>query len=331
MNKKLLISTLALIGGLAHAQTSVSIYGIVDVGLKRVDNGDKITTSVDSGVQSASRIGFKGEEVINPDLSVNFVLENGFNADTGANSQGSDIFGRLAWVGLESKSYGSLRGGLQYTPLRNVIEIVDPFEISLSGNSVKNLNYGKYTERVKNSVSYTSPEYAGLKARLFYGAGETAGDGSDNRTLGAGVYYKRDALSLQGAYHELNSTVNPTKDYLAGAVYNFGKFKTHAAYGERKTKVTAISQDETAQTYLLGVNVPFGVHTVMASYVHNELKEVAQSETNIFSVGYAFNLSKRTNLYTAYSYYDNKDAVAFNSAAPGLDGNQLSAGIRHKF
>lgn len=110
MKKSLIaLSVLAAVAGTAQAQSSVTIYGVVDMALQHQNTGDPAgsTLGLDSGIQSGSRLGFKGSEDLGGGLKANFQLEMGINADTGSSAQGGRAFGRQAFVGL-SGNFGAV-------------------------------------------------------------------------------------------------------------------------------------------------------------------------------------------------------------------------------
>jgi predicted porin len=337
MKKSLIVTAmLASLSSVAFAQSSVSIYGIVDAGINSTSNGVNRTTGIDSGLQSGSRLGFRGNESLGNGLSASFALETGINADTGGFGQGNTAFGRQAWVGLNSDTLGSAKLGLQYTPLRQAVDAVDPFNIGLAGNALKTLGNGTYQERIKNSVTYTTPNYSGLSGQVAYGFGEVAGSTSSNRTVGLGVNYDLGNASVRAAYNNLNGngTLNSpdTRDVFIGGTYNFGFVKAHAAFADRKVDTNAaIASNVKTRNYLLGASVPFGPHTVMASYIRSDVRNVGNADSNQYAIGYAYAMSKRTNLYTSYGRYTNDSAVSLNVATPGATGSQFNAGVRHIF
>lgn len=118
MKKKLLAAALLAAGtGMAHAQSSVSIYGLIDLGLTYYSNAAKTggggasLLRMDSGIAQGSRIGFKGTEDLGGGLNAFFTLETGFGADDGSLGQGGLLFGRQSFVGLGSKDWGALSVG----------------------------------------------------------------------------------------------------------------------------------------------------------------------------------------------------------------------------
>ena len=336
MKKKLIVTAmLASLSSVAFAQSSVSIYGIVDAGFSSVNNGVNTTTGIDSGLQSGSRLGFKGTESLDNGLSASFALETGINVDTGGFGQRNTAFGRQAWVGLNSDKLGSAKLGLQNTPLRNAVEAVDPFSIGLAGNALKTLGYGTYQERIKNAVTYTTPNYSGLSGQVAYGFGEVDGSTSANRTVGLGVDYDFNNVSVRTAYNKLNGNGtlknSDTRDVFVGGTYNFGFVKAHAAFADRKVDSNTAVSSFVTRNYMLGASFPFGSHNVMASYIRNDVRDFANADSNQYSVGYAYAMSKRTNLYTSYGHYTNESLSSLNVATSGATGSQLNVGFRHIF
>ena len=335
MKRSLIVTAmLASLSSVAFAQSSVSIYGIVDAGINSVDNGVNRTTGIDSGLQSVSRLGFRGTESLGNGLSASFALETGINADTGGFGQSNTAFGRQAWVGLNSDTLGSAKLGLQYTPLRNAVDAVDPFNIGLAGNALKTLGNGAYQEGIKNAVTYTTPNFNGLSGQVAYGFGEVAGSTSSNSTVGLGVNYDLGNVSIRAAYNDLNGVSNSpdTSDLFIGGTYNFGFVKAHAAFADRKVDTNAVVAGSVkTRNYLLGASVPFGPHTVMASYIRSDVRNVANADSNQYAIGYSYAMSKRTNLYSSYGRYTNDNGVALNVVAPGATGSQFNAGVRHVF
>src|SRR5881392_4297802 len=141
MKKSLLVlAVAAAIGNLAHAQTNVTIYGLIDAGIVG-ESGGKAgnVTKVGSGTSGASRIGFRGTEELGNGLSAVFVLESGVKVDTGEVDAAGTLFNRQAFVGLKSKEWGTVTLGRQYTPWYTTItQVADPFAAGYAG-SAKNL------------------------------------------------------------------------------------------------------------------------------------------------------------------------------------------------
>ncbi|MDR8963595.1 Outer membrane porin protein [Burkholderia multivorans] len=144
MNKKLLTTAiLAATAGVAHAQSSVTLYGVIDAGISYVNHSKNATGGssklfkYDDGVAQGSRWGLRGTEDLGGGLKAIFVLENGFNSGNGTLGQGGAIFGRQAYVGLSQSQYGTLTFGRQYSFSTDVLGS----NYSTGGNTVAG-NYG---------------------------------------------------------------------------------------------------------------------------------------------------------------------------------------------
>jgi predicted porin len=328
MKKSLLV--LAMMGafaGFAYAQSSVTVYGIVDVGIAYDSDRTSVgnTTRIDSGNQSGSRLGFRGTEDLGGGLSAHFVLENGFAVDTGAATQGGLLFGRQAKLGLKG-GFGEVNVGRLNTLTFDANGAVDPFGTGFGGASTNMFSANGF--RTDNTVRYTTPVMGGFSGDVAYTFGEVAGDSEASSQIGLGLGYTGGPVAVRFVHHEAeNATAtNTTKTSFLGGVYNLGVLKLHAAYGVNKDDAVLDTRD-----MLVGVSVPFGASNVMASYIRKEDKQTAQADANQISVGYTYDLSKRTNLYAAYTRTDNDALATYNAAANGLTGSLTQLGIRHKF
>ncbi len=336
MKKSLLaLAVLGAFAGAASAQTNVTIYGVADAGISRFDNGSATTTRLDSGIQSGSRIGFRGTEDLGGGLSAIFTLENGFNIDDGTLGQGGRLFGRQAFVGLSSTTAGAIKFGRQYNPIRSAVEGVDPFGLGLAGNAANVFNV--YGDRTDNTVNYTSPNWAGLNGQLAYSFGEVAGSNSIGRSFGASLGYTAGPLNLILAYHDQNlvaagADAGNANTVFLGGTYDFGILKLHGAYarndGESATGASTIDRDEA----MLGVSAPLGAGRILASWINRSDDLAANRDADQYAIGYTYDLSKRTNLYTSYARVSNDGAAQLGGAsAAGRDPSIFNVGIRHRF
>jgi predicted porin len=349
MKKSLLaLAVFGAFAGTASAQTNVTIYGVVDAGItyeKRdsipAGQTGKSAWKLATGVQSGNRLGFKGTEDLGGGLKANFQLENGFDADTGALRQGGRIFGRQAWVGL-SGGFGAVGLGRQYNPLFVALDSIDPFGTGLAGATTNLMNPSNV--RTDNSITYSAPNLGGLTVNALYGLGEFAGDNSRGRTFGLSAGYNNGPINVVAAYDNVNaattavSAINTNKLWLVGATYNFGVATLHAAFESEKNDVGVDNRD-----FMLGVSAPVGAGNVMASYIdRNDRNSTAARDTGArqLALGYTYNLSKRTNFYTAFARVRNErtsasfvgDASSGGLApAAGGDSNAFNVGVRHKF
>lgn len=361
MKKSLLaLAVLGAFSGAASAQTSITIYGIVDAGIN-YDNGGSTagrTWRLQSGQQSGSRLGFKGTEALGGGLSGIFTLESGFNVDNGAAAQGGRLFGRQAWVGLTSGNLGTIKLGRQQTPLYYAADAIDPFRINQAGNLQAAFGYGLYLldplSRSDNAISYTTPDFNGLTGTVSYSFGETPGNFSANRNWNAAVSYVNGPINLQVVYDKaiapsLTLTGNQAGDFarffgvaatptpaidartaFVGGIYDFGVAKAHLAYADTRSDLGGGSLKD--RNYLVGVSAPVGTAgSVQASWIRNDVRDVSSGVSNQYAIGYTHALSKRTNFYTSAGYTRNDDNVRLNAAAPGDSDRTFQLGVRHMF
>jgi len=355
--KKTLIS-LAILGAVSNvalAQSSVTIYGIVDAGLVR-ETGGKAggVTKVTSGVGSASRIGFRGTEDLGGGLSAVFTLEGGFAADTGA-GDAAGLFQRQSFVGLVSKDAGALTLGRQYTPYYNALsQVADPFGAGLAGTA-KNLFPSSSSAsvvgnptRASNSVNYKSPSLSGFGVELQYALGES-NPASAGRQVGGAVTYSNGPLNARIAYNNRNATaaVGDTEHNTLYAVnYDFQVVKAFGAYSIDKglsssplpnaaAYVTPGIASANSTSLLAGLTAPVGANgTVIASYIRKNDKEAANRDADQWALGYTYALSKRTNTYVAYAKIKNKNGAAYtvgNNTEAGSGNKAFNLGIKHTF
>lgn len=355
MKKSLIaLAVLSAVAGAAQAQSSnVTIYGLVDMGIQRQDIGGTATTALDSGNQSGSRLGFKGTEDLGGGLKANFKLEMGVFADNGA-SQGGLTFGRQAYVGL-SGNFGSVNFGRQYTPMFLAIDSFDPFSTGLTsgtaGASTSSFGAAAYMEpnvvgpRKNNSVTYSTNDLGGFVGSLMYGLGnEIPGNNQSGRYMSMSAAYTAGPMYLVGVYSDSENVTGKfaTKSSLFAATYDFSVVKLAGAYQYIKdegTPTEVLKRD----VYSIGATVPVSAAgSFLFNYIttKNKNHEIADADANQTAIGYTHSLSKRTNLYTSYSYDRNGVGANFGSAdstltfhpvAGGATIKLFNVGIRHMF
>ena len=202
---------LASAASVAHAQNSVTLYGVVDDGIAYQSDvagstGSGRTVSLEAGNLSGNRWGLRGIEDLGGGLSTVFRLESGFNVNSGKTSQGGRIFGRTAMVGLTDTAYGSLSVGRQYDP---VIDLVQPLTADDSMGSVfatpGDMDNYDNSYRTNNSIKYTSPDLMGLRAAAMYAFGGVAGQIAAGQTYAAAIAYHHGPLGVAAGYFHANS------------------------------------------------------------------------------------------------------------------------------
>jgi predicted porin len=336
MKKSLLaLAILGAFAGVASAQTSITLYGVVDGGIAYEDNGTAAGSvlRVENGGQSTSRFGFKGTEDLGGGLSALFVLENGFLVGTGAMGTAGVLFDRQSWVGLKG-GYGTFRLGRQETLVYAAFNKgFDPFGRGLAGNIDRMFLIGGSGKRANNTITYTTPTFGGFSGDLAYTMGGVAGDTSQSRELGLSAQYIQGPFGVIYAHHNANSAapiINAKTNFLAGT-YDFKVAKAYLAYGDNKNDSAAVATKIDTRNWLIGVSVPVGPHLFMADYIRKTDKAVVNRDARQIAIGYTYNLSKRTNFYTSYSHTKNDSAGLTNVVTAGASDKLFNAGIRHTF
>ena len=350
MKKSLIALAVLAASGAAMAQSSVTLYGVVDTGLTYSKGEESVYGMTHVGGNVNSRLGFRGVEDLGNGLKATFNLESGFSADDGTNYMGQDglAFTRTSTVGLAG-NFGEVRLGRMLTSSYLAVSRYDAFgDTGIGASLAWNVGQTGYAARTENAISYSSPNFSGFKIGAEYGFGEQQ-KASDSRYVGIGATYDNGPLSLGLGVDRLNGDTqnntqwdeNQTTWHLGGS-YNFGVAKLLGFYKETKFKETGLNagNDSTKfKTFGLGVTAPVGAAgEVRASYNNYKISD-DNGKADQLSLGYVHNLSKRTALYGTYSYIKNKDGLDFelNGAMGGAglkDGEKqhgLQLGIRHAF
>lgn len=354
MLKRALILPALLIAGPAFAQSALTIYGLVDVGV--VHESGAATGSVNkvsSGMSNGSRLGFKGVEDLGGGYAALFLLESGYQIDDGTLGQGGLLFGRQAYVGLRSP-LGTVTLGRQYTPHFDTIVLADPFQSGTVGDA-KNLlpSTGDANTRAANSVKWASPAWHGVTGEFMAALGEVAGSNTAKRQFGGAVTYLAGPLNVRLGYHYRNndtaaSQTSSGRSTLLAATYNFGPVRGHLGLGVDKgvnsstprnpgnpygyAVAPVASLDST--DLLLGLSAVRGRHTWLASYVRKDDKTALNQDAVQVAVGHRYALSRRTDTYVVLSHISNHNGAGYTvgHASDTGTGNQVaSVGIRHLF
>lgn len=347
MKRMLIASVIAGFCGAAYAQSSITVYGVVDYGLITQDvDGSNRRNALDSGISAGSRIGFRGVEDLGNGLKVGFMLENGFNGDIGQAAQGGRLFGRAAWLNVVGR-YGELRAGRQSTFGYEWLPTASPFGTTYSQAQFATIfGYQNVADRVDNAVYYFTPNFKGFEAGIGYsrnGNGqEDAGNEKDNAVLSAGARYKNGPLMLVFSYDrkdDAKANHDPGRDNIEhmglGATYDFKVVKLYAAIGQLENR-NFNSHADKEKSWLLGFSAPIGeMGSLFGTYQHvnsaRNKNEFGLSDARKgIALGYTHKLSKRTNLYAFASQYKNADQRADNELKLA-DSTEFGFGVRHNF
>ena len=343
MKKSLIALAAVAASGAAFAQSSVTVYGVVDTSIAYVKGAENVSGMLNNG-NATSRLGFRGVEDLGYCLKANFVLEGELSPDTGAsNDKGDSLnFKRQSTVGLAG-SFGEVRLGRALTASYNAVSRYDVFGVAGLGSTLAWKN--GYSNRSDNMISYISPKFSGFGVGIDYGFGEQ----KENRTAryaGIGATYDNGPLSLGLGYDKANNGLDIAgkKDlttWQLGGSYDLSVVKLAAFYKETKYKVIATGDSDKLKTWNLGVSAPVGAAGVVKASYNNYEWSDSSEKAQQYSLGYVHNLSKRTALYGTYAFLKNKDngnKFGLNGAFTGVNGaddsgkmHGLQVGVRHAF
>lgn len=369
--KKSLLPQLSLVllgasSGAAIAQSNVSIYGVADVAIQNIKNGNPAgsRTLLTSGQAQGSRLGFKGSEDLGDGLKANFILEAGINIDTGTSAQSGRAFGRRSLVGL-SGDFGSVDFGREKTINALFIQAFDPFgglyingatglrSLYFYGNNTPNTQplgaalTGQSAGRIGNAIFYNTPNWDGFRGSATYGLGEVAGSTKLGSSIGVTLRYTKFDWDIGYSYSQENqqvgsSVINNKRSANSFAVsHQFGVFTPVFIYEKQKADLPysgfATATDQ--KNFSVGSNVQFNPSNSFKfsftkitddTLVSNAAGTVGDAK----QWGFAFqhNLSKRTDFYISFATTtQDRNSAKAGALTNGADVRDFLFGIRHKF
>ena len=305
----------ALAASASHAQSSVTLYGLIDAGLAYTNNVKKGTSQgalwhATSGDINGSRWGLRGSEDLDGGLKAIFVLENGFDLQNGKLGQDGRMFGRHAYVGLSSVEFGTITLGRQYDSLFDFVAPLSGTARTFGGTGFAhpfdNDNLA-HALRMNNAVKYTSSNYAGLKFGGLY-AFSNSTPFAVNRAYSAGVSYNNGPLKVAAGYLQINGSTNTTASS-AGAV-DINEATANGTGG-------FVAGANVQRTAGVGLNYAFGPATVGFVYTHSQYQGTTSfGQTNVNDSGamrfdnYELNgkyaLTPAVTLGLTYTYTDGR-------------------------
>ncbi len=350
MKKSLIALAVLAASGAAMAQSSVTLFGIVDTGVGYVNKnaaGDSVYGLGTSG-NATSRLGLRGTEDLGGGLKAGFWLEGEVFGDTGGS--GLD-FKRRSTVSL-SGNFGEVRLGRDQVPTFARALKYDMFGATGIGQNMGFRNWagGQGADdngiRANNLVSYYTPNFGGFNAGFGYAFDEKQTAGTANnvgRYVGGYVAYDNGPLSASLGLAQQKTAVGGIStdrdEVTLGAAYNFGPAKLSGLLMQTNYKRN-VGGDIKTNTYLLGASAPVGgVGEVKLQYALYDQKAI-DSKAHHITLGYVHNLSKRTALYGNLAFLKNKDrstlglqakGVYTGSVAAGESQTGVQVGIRHAF
>jgi len=351
MKKHYLAALLAGVGSMsAQAQSSVTLYGLVDTYIEAINHasakgGDVVQAG--SGGLSNSRFGVMGTEDLGGGTSAFFDLEAGFNSNDGTFATSGTLFNRTAAVGLSNKTYGALSAGLQYTAMYDTLIRYDP--MSFAPNYTWFPTTGSsddlaFKARLNNSLKYVG-HFGGVGIIADYSFGGEAGSLQSDEAYGAALSYDIGTFSAALAYDYRNGEITTagawtkTSNWSASAMDVLGPVTLMGGY-EHYLSEPVTGASTIAGLAFAGVRyqaTPALKLTTAYYYQINDTAKVSNSWMGVFSTDYA--LSKRTDVYATLSYAESTrngngsytpvgvtDATAFADNQTGI-----TVGIRHRF
>lgn len=376
------VAVLGAFAGTAMA-ANVTLYGVVDEAVAyqyaKADGQSKSDqVGLISGGQSGSRWGLKGTEELGNGLTVGFQLESGFGADDGTLGQSfkndkeekyNRIFGRQATVYVDGAfgqlgfgRVGTLDSGLgSYSFIYNYVALGTGWGANAGSKSLWNFGYA---DRADNTVTYVSPNFAGVKLYAQYSfavkGAESEHTAQNNRYAGLGAKYDLGAFSTglvldtylkrnvswdKAAEKYKHADVNDQYKVSWGASYDFGVAKVMGMvqYGKHMDKiVTAFGDDDAFDGDIEGYNASLGVSapvmggTALAqvNYIHGKDKAAAEGDSDKLDGygiggGYSYPLSKRTSIYGYAGYGEFKTKGGDDNGK--LKAAEAGVGLTHKF
>lgn len=320
MVKRLLIVALVAMPLQSHAQSSVTLFGLLDEGVTYVSNaGGHSLVQMASGIQAPNLLGLRGIEDLGGGYTAFFVLDSQPDLNTGKQNGGA-FTGRESYVGLASP-FGTLSMGRQFDYMFDNLSIARwghqiPY-VSLyqlpGGPFVKldaPLGTFDYTriaggEATPNSVKFTSKTYAGLNFGVMYGFSNIAGETGSNNLMSFGANYDNGPLRLNAAYtyskeDGIVDGHSGIRNFGAGGRYDFGRFALDVLYTNTRNTFTNGHVD----SYEVGGLVTFAPDLFLyANYIYAKgNEEVDNSHSNQGGLTLDYLLSKRTDVYVNAIY-----------------------------
>ena len=351
MKKSLVALAVLAASGAAMAQSSVTLFGVVDAGVTYQkfsgnDKGSKYGLS-NSG-NATSRLGFRGVEDLGGGLKAGFWLEGAIQNDSGVASGGGAAgpgfeFKRRSTVSLMG-NFGEVRLGRELTAAYNAVSQYDVFGQVGVGQHI-GFGVAGSPFRESNMISYYTPNLSGFKAAINFGFGnEDNIEKSSGRYIGGSVGYDNGPLSVALGLEQKNDPAalfDKEQSLGLGASYNFGVVKLAGLVRQQRNEFIAGGEKAKLNSASLGLTAPVGsAGEARIAYNYYDIKDV-KGKAHQLSLGYVHNLSKRTAVYGTYAFLRNQKGENFSLGANGLDtkgmsvagkNNQaLTVGIRHAF
>jgi predicted porin len=352
MKKSLIALAVLATAGVASAQSSVTLFGIVDAAISHGRGTIADRTQLTHSGYNSSRLGFRGTEDLGGGMSASFWLEAGMENDNGqgqatnTNNQASGTgaavagrqgltFNRRSTVSLAG-GWGEVRLGRDYTPQFWNLTVFDPFGTNGVGTTVtlSSIITGVTAVRASNSIGYFLPgRLGGFYGQLQYYMGENLQDGAatedDGRGIGLRIGFANGPFNVALGMGRTDYAAGDVRQVNLGGQWDFGMARVMAQ----------ITRDENGpldgKGWLLGALVPVGAGEIRVAVSRYEVDVANDPETTKLALGYVHNLSKRTAVYTTVARVRNRGgaALALGGSVTGVNQNStgFDFGVRHSF
>lgn len=303
----------------AHAQSSVTLYGIIDTGIDFASNVDgQHLWQMASGVSAGSRWGLRGKEDLGGGLAAIFDLESGFNSTNGGLGSGL-AFSRNAYVGLSDQRMGTLTLGRQWDP---IVDLIEPYSLNdyyggwyfSHPNDMDNLDNGF---AISNAVKYTSPTIAGFTAEALYSFGGQPGRFSDNAAYSAALAYTNGPFSAGVGYLRVNDPEQAVQSYQNGGGY------TNAVYGD------ALMNARSQNIFAAGASYQIGNVKLMGNFTNVDFQQ-GDDEQDVkfqnYEIAGTLAATSQLNFGLGYTYTTGRD----HATGQEPDYRQLNASAEYE-
>ncbi|SAL63413.1 outer membrane porin protein [Caballeronia terrestris] len=338
--------------GAAQAQSSVTLYGIVDAGVEYVNHAsaDGGAARLVSGGKNTSRFGMRGVEELGGGLKAIFQLESGINVANGQLDDGPNaLFDRRATVGLKHKTYGQVILGRTFTTTYDYMLPFDPMAYApnyswATGSTATGGRKDGLFSRSANAVRYDG-EFSGFKIGAMYGFGNVPDSMKTSSKYDFGLGYASGPFAVVATFDRqngANDSVTPadTTNYIqgihAGASYDFGAAKVMAGYRNYRRTFNTLAETLRSDMYWFGGSYDFAPDfTLYAAVYHQDIKGANDGDPTLLSLRANYSLSKRTTLYLSggYAFARNDQNVSLSRDLTGAADTQagVTAGLQHRF
>lgn len=342
--------TLALLGGAsgaAHAQSSVTLYGLLDGGLRNIVNGTKgggaALTMASNGVYKSNRWGFLGIEDLGGGYHIRFDLEAGYVLSTGANSSTTNqLFQRNSTIGFGGP-FGQVDIGHQFTLQHRLVKEFEPFDMAYLSITEAAAISGGTSGRDDNAIYYHG-DFGPWTVRADYSPGGVPGSLASGTMAAAGVNYHSSLFRFGAGYTRRSTPPSATStayfgndQYTAGGAVILGPVQVMGGYSLTMQAVPSTMDGRTRNQYMWGgfryQASPF-FNITGAYYDNKNTTNGLDGRKDVAMVGVTYQLSKRSLLYADIDYTHFMGGYVTNATLnPSLHSKQtgVSFGISHWF